>query len=109
MFSELVMSILKGSYNLFYVLKQIEGIKSILHVATDKIFCDEYIRSTSEADSVIHPYNASKVCGDILANMYRESFDFPIVRMSDMAIFMGQMIYIGIVSFLVQSKPVTRM
>lgn len=70
---------IKGTYNLLHVCKNVLSIKSFLHVSTDKVFGSiEEITDTSSLLGVSHPYNASKLCGDVLAQMYATSFNIPI-------------------------------
>jgi CDP-glucose 4,6-dehydratase len=69
----------RGTYNLYTAFKGIKSIKSIIHVATDKIFGKvEYIQDASPLLGTGHPYNASKLCGDILAQMYAQAYGYPI-------------------------------
>ena len=70
---------IRGTYNLLHVCKDIPSIKSILHVSTDKVFGKiEHIKDTSPLLGFSHPYNATKLCGDIMAQMYAEAYDMPI-------------------------------
>jgi CDP-glucose 4,6-dehydratase len=70
---------IRGTYNLYTACQGIESIKSILHIATDKIFGKvEHIQDNSPLLGTGHPYNASKLCGDILAQMYAEAYGYPI-------------------------------
>lgn len=70
---------IKGTYNLLHVCKDIPSIKSFLHVSTDKVFGSvEEITDTSPLLGIGHPYNATKLCGDIMAQMYAHSYDFPV-------------------------------
>jgi CDP-glucose 4,6-dehydratase len=70
---------IRGTYNLFHVCKEIPTIRSIVHISTDKVFGKvEDIRDTSPLLGSAHPYNATKLCGDIMAQMYAEAYDMPI-------------------------------
>lgn len=70
---------IKGTYNLLHVCKDIPSIKAILHVSTDKVFGKvEEIRDDSPLLGFAHPYNATKLCGDIMAQMYAETYNLPI-------------------------------
>lgn len=69
----------KGTYNFLHVCRDIPSIKTFIHISTDKVYGKtEEISDNSMPVGVEHPYNASKLCGDILAQMYAHAFDMPI-------------------------------
>jgi CDP-glucose 4,6-dehydratase len=70
---------IKGTYYFLHACKEVSSIKSILHVSTDKVYGKvEDIQSDSPLLGSAHPYNATKLCGDIMAQMYAEAYDMPI-------------------------------
>jgi CDP-glucose 4,6-dehydratase len=70
---------IKGTYNLLHVCREIPSIRTIIHVSTDKVYGKvEDIQSDSPLLGSAHPYNATKLCGDIMAQMYAEAYDMPI-------------------------------
>jgi len=70
---------IKGTYNLLHVCKDIKSIKSFISVSTDKVFGSiEEITDSSSLFGFTHPYNATKSCGDIMAQMYSSFYDLPI-------------------------------
>ena len=70
---------IKGTYNLLNACKNITSIKSFLHIASDKVYGKvEEILDDSPLLGSTHPYNATKLCGDIMAQMYGSSFGIPI-------------------------------
>ena len=70
---------IKGTYNLLHVCKDVSSIKAFLHVSTDKVFGKvEKITDESPLLGVEHPYNSTKLCGDIMAQMYAHAYKFPV-------------------------------
>ena len=70
---------IRGTYNLYHVLRSVSSVKSILHVSTDKVYGDvEFIEQESPLSGTKHPYNATKLCGDIIAQMYGSAYGLPI-------------------------------
>ena len=68
-----------GTYNLLHVCKEIQSIKSFLSISTDKVYGSvEKIRDNSPLLGSAHPYNATKLCGDIMAQMYAEAYNVPV-------------------------------
>lgn len=69
----------RGTYAFLDACKGVESIKSIVYISTDKVYGDiEEISDDSELKGVSHPYNASKVMGDVAAQLYANFFDLPI-------------------------------
>lgn len=69
-----------GGRNLLHSCLDAASLRSIVFVSTDKVY--GRTDNASEMDAlrgVHHPYNASKVCADVLAQMYGSVFDMPIV------------------------------
>ena len=70
-----------GTYNLLDACVGLESLKAFVHVSTDKVYgdVDRAVREDDELHGVSHPYNASKLCGDVIAQMYAKSFGVPVV------------------------------
>jgi len=69
-----------GTYNLLHVCKNVKSLKSFVHISTDKVYGNtHFITEFSHPNAVHHPYNASKLAGDSLAQMYSNFFDVPTV------------------------------
>ncbi len=69
----------RGTYNLLHTCKKVPSIKAFCHISTDKVYGNlDIIRDDSPLLGTKHPYNASKLCGDILAQMYANSYDIPV-------------------------------
>jgi CDP-glucose 4,6-dehydratase len=70
---------IRGTYHLLYACKDIISIKSFVHVSTDKVFGSvEEIQDNSPLLGFEHPYNATKLCGDIMAQMYSSAYNLPV-------------------------------
>lgn len=68
-----------GTYRVLNACKDLK-IKSFVHISTDKVYGDaESISSETSMDGTKHPYNASKHASDILAQMFSNFFDVPLV------------------------------
>lgn len=71
-----------GTYNLLEACRRVGGIKSFIHFSTDKVYgetTDELgTTENSTLSGVSHPYNASKLCADILAQSYSSFSDMSI-------------------------------
>lgn len=74
---------IRGTYNLLEVCSKVgKNIQHFIHFSTDKV----YGETTNEAgsnehdrlDGVAHPYNASKLCGDIIAQSYASFSPMPL-------------------------------
>jgi CDP-glucose 4,6-dehydratase len=65
-----------GTANLLCVCKDIGSINSFVHVSTDKVYGNiSPITKDTVPQGVEHPYNASKLSADVLAQMYANFFD----------------------------------
>jgi CDP-glucose 4,6-dehydratase len=70
----------RGTYNLLNVCKNIKSIKSLVHISTDKVYGNvSPILDITPIGGVHHPYNASKLASDNLAQMYSNFFGIPMV------------------------------
>lgn len=69
-----------GTYNLLHVCRTMKSIRSFVHISTDKVYGNtSVITKDTKPSGVHHPYNASKYAGDVLAQMYSNFFDIPMV------------------------------
>lgn len=70
----------KGSADLLCLCKDIPSLKSVVFVSTDKVFGNTSpITRDTIPNGTEHPYNASKLAADVLAQMYAKFLDIPIV------------------------------
>ena len=68
-----------GTYNLLEACRIVGTVKSFVHISTDKVYGDnDKAGTTSPLRGTDHPYNASKVCGDIAAQLYGSYYAMPI-------------------------------
>jgi len=68
-----------GTYNLLEACRRVGSVKSFVHISTDKVYGNnEYAKTTDRLDGVTHPYNASKLCGDIIAQLYASYYEIPV-------------------------------
>ena len=77
---------IQGTYNLLHACLDNPNLKSIVHISTDKVYgTNANARRSDELRGVSHPYSASKICGDVLAQMYKNFHGLPIriVRMAN--------------------------
>lgn len=72
----------RGAYNFLEACRNVgKRIKAIVWISTDKVYGsqpDAYDES-SPLIGFDHPYDASKLCGDLLAQTYARAFQMPIV------------------------------
>lgn len=72
----------RGAYNFLEACRNVgKRIKAIVWISTDKVYGsqpDAYDES-SPLVGFDHPYDASKLCGDLLAQTYARAFQMPIV------------------------------
>jgi CDP-glucose 4,6-dehydratase len=69
-----------GSYLFFYACSKVKSIQSIVHISTDKVYGNLPIITEKDIpNGVEHPYNASKLASDVLAQMFANTFDLPLV------------------------------
>ena len=67
-----------GTMNLLRVC-HVFGVQNIVHVSTDKVYGNnDHARTDSPLAGVNHPYSASKLCGDVIAQMYKDYYGLPI-------------------------------
>lgn len=74
---------IRGTYNLLEVCSRVgKNIQSFVHFSTDKVYGETTNESgsteLSPLSGIAHPYNASKLCGDILAQSYASFTGLPI-------------------------------
>jgi CDP-glucose 4,6-dehydratase len=68
-----------GTYNLYHAIRTMDkNIRSIVHISTDKVYGYGNLSRETPLRGVHHPYNASKLCGDVIAQMYASYFGLPI-------------------------------
>jgi CDP-glucose 4,6-dehydratase len=71
---------IRGTYNLLFACSGVKSIQSIVHISTDKVYGNLDIITEKEIpNGVEHPYNASKLSADIIAQMFANTFDLPLV------------------------------
>lgn len=66
-----------GSVNIFEACRNVESVRSIVNVTTDKCYDNkEWCWPYRESDHLggYDPYSASKACSEIITNSYRNSF-----------------------------------
>lgn len=69
-----------GTEKLLCACKDIGSVKSLVHISTDKVYGNiSPITKDTIPMGVEHPYNASKLAADIIAQMYSNFFDIPTV------------------------------
>lgn len=72
----------RGAYNLLEACRNAgKRVKAIVWVSTDKVYGlqREPLREKSPLLGFDHPYDASKLCGDLLAQTYANAFGLPLV------------------------------
>lgn len=67
-----------GTYNLLHACRADHNLRSFVHISTDKVYGDGTVTRLSPLNGVAHPYNASKLCGDVIAQMYWKYYDLPV-------------------------------
>jgi CDP-glucose 4,6-dehydratase len=69
-----------GTYNLLHAChKHAKNLKSFVNMSSDKVYGNNALAETrSPLIGVNHPYNASKLCGDVIAQMYASYYGLPI-------------------------------
>lgn len=68
-----------GTYNLLHACRNNRNLKSFVHISTDKVYgTNVYARTRDPLNGVDHPYSASKLCGDVVAQMYMHYYQLPI-------------------------------
>ncbi len=77
--NETIETNIMGAVNVLSACRSVKSIQSILFVSTDKVYGNTpVITNRSIPMGVEHPYNASKLAGDILAQMFAYTFNLPI-------------------------------
>lgn len=68
-----------GTYNLLSACYHLRWLSNFVHISTDKVYGNTpAIAHDTVPMSVTHPYNTSKLTGDLLAQMYAHTFETPI-------------------------------
>jgi CDP-glucose 4,6-dehydratase len=69
-----------GTYNLLHACKEHgKNLRSFVYVSTDKVYgTNANARRMDPLRGVSHPYNASKLAGDVIAQMYKNYYDLPV-------------------------------
>lgn len=72
----------RGTYNLLEACSVYGQLEHFVHFSTDKVYgetTDAYgSKEYSALDGTSHPYNASKLCGDVIAQSYSNFSSIPI-------------------------------
>ena len=72
----------RGAYNLLEACRNAgRHIKAIVWVSTDKVYGSQHkaLKESSPLLGFNHPYDASKLCADLLAQTYARAFKLPLV------------------------------
>lgn len=70
---------IRGTYGLLSACIGVPSIQSIVHISTDKVYGNlDIITGSDIPNGVHHPYNTSKLSGDIIAQMFCNTFGLPI-------------------------------
>jgi len=72
----------RGAYNLLEACRSAgKRLKAIVWVSTDKVYGSQVgaLKENAPLLGCDHPYDASKLCGDLLAQTYARAFGLPIV------------------------------
>lgn len=74
---------IRGTYNLLDVCSKIGNVLHFIHFSTDKVYGESNPALTGSIETdglegVAHPYNASKLCGDMIAQSYMNFSIIPI-------------------------------
>lgn len=75
-----------GTYNLLHACRNDKNLRAFIHVSTDKVYgCNGEARTTDLMKGVKELYSASKVCGDVLAQMFYHYYGIPVrnIRMAN--------------------------
>ena len=68
-----------GTYNILEACRIVGCVSSFVHISTDKVYGNNaYAKTTDEFKGFDHPYSASKVCGDIIAQLYAGYYGLPV-------------------------------
>lgn len=81
---------IRGSYNILEAIRQTGKTTAIVYVSSDKVYGSNM---DATEDSLLlgvdHPYNASKICGDVIAQMYAKHYGLPITIVRSANIYGG--------------------
>ena len=69
---------ISGTYNLMHACRKDKNLRSFVHISTDKVYGAGSVTRKSPLNGVGHPYNASKLCGDVIAQMYGNHYGIPV-------------------------------
>ncbi len=70
-----------GTINLFEAVRQVDGIRAVINVTTDKVYENkEWIWGYRENEPLggYDPYSSSKACSELVTSAYRNSFFNPL-------------------------------
>lgn len=73
---------IRGAYNLLESIRLFGTPSVIVWMSTDKVYGESKNNASNETDSLSgdsHPYNASKMVGEVLARLYAQVYDLPVV------------------------------
>ena len=69
----------RGSYNLFEAIRQSGKPVAVMCISSDKVYGENMSAKESDPlNGTDHPYNAAKICEDVIAQSYAKSFGLPI-------------------------------
>lgn len=70
---------IRGSYNMLEAIRQAGTDTRVIYYSSDKVYGNN---DNAVEDSPLlgtdHPYNASKICGDVMAQMYAQYYKIPV-------------------------------
>ena len=71
---------IKGSWSIFEAARLTESIKGVIVASSDKAYGDQEKLPYTEDQPLngLYPYDASKVCTDVLAQSYAKSYNLPV-------------------------------
>lgn len=70
---------IRGSYNMLEAIRQAGSPTAVIYISSDKVYGNNVNAvETSPLNGIDHPYNVSKICGDVLAQMYAKYYGLPI-------------------------------
>lgn len=81
---------IRGSYNMLEAVRQSDSDTKIIYISSDKVYgSNDNAKETDPLLGVDHPYNASKICGDIMAQMYAKYYKMNITIVRSANIYGG--------------------
>jgi CDP-glucose 4,6-dehydratase len=71
---------IRGTWALLEACRRSPAVRQIVTASSDKAYGDQKVLPYTEDAPVLgrHPYDASKSCADLLAQMYAKSYDLPV-------------------------------